>query len=312
MRNDILKLSSEDLLGLALKSVSAAALHGAAIQLSPRRSTENLKGLRDAADKAEKDFQKGISALVPLRTAFKQARTDARMHLTACRDVLKRQCGSQYCQAWNEAGWKGSLAIPRSLNGMLSTVSALEQYFKDHADHGVAQLGVTSAQSKAVFDALDGAKNAASNQEVTNKGLHAARDAAFEALRNGLRGLCNELSELIGDEDARWKAFGLNAPGEPSVPPAPTEVAVENDIPCQLVVTCAAVPFADYYRFFTQPAGSNAEPQPVGSSGEPVLVIEGLAPGASWKILVSAVNTAGSEGPRSDAVATTVLAAEAA
>ncbi len=99
-----------------------------------------------------------------------------------------------------------------------------------------------------------------------------------------------------------------HTPGEPSAPPAPTEVSVENDIPGQLVVTCAVVPFADYYRFFTQPAGNNAEPQLAGSSGEPVFVIEELASGTSWKILVSAVNTAGAEGPRSEAVATTVLA----
>jgi hypothetical protein len=87
------------------------------------------------------------------------------------------------------------------------------------------------------------------NQEVANKRLHAARDKAFESLRKWLRGLCHELNELIGDDDARWKAFGLNAPGEPHTPPAPTEVTVENDIPGQLVVMCAGVPFADYYRF---------------------------------------------------------------
>ena len=150
MRNDILKLSAEDLLGLALKAAGAAALYGADIQLSPRRSEGNLKALRQAADKSEKDFQKGISALVPLRKAFKQARENSRQHLTICRDRLKKHCGSQYCQAWNEAGWRGSLAVPRSINGMLSTLSSLEQFFADHADLEVDKLGVTSAQSKAV------------------------------------------------------------------------------------------------------------------------------------------------------------------
>ena len=163
-----------------------------------------------------------------------------------------------------------------------------------------------------MFPARDGAKTAVGHQAVANKKLHAARDQAFETLRKGLRGLCHELSELIGDEDPRWKAFGLNAPGEPHTPPAPTEVTVENDIPGQLVVTCAAGPCADHYRVFTQPAGSNAEPQPVGSSGEPVFVIEGLAAGTAWKVFVSAVNSVGAEGPRSQPVATSVLAAEAA
>lgn len=308
MRNDILKLSSEDLLGLALKCVSAAGTYGAGIGLSARRSATALTTLRGVADKAEKDFQKGISSLVPLRTAFGQARENARQHLTSCRDRLKKHCGSQYCQAWNEAGWRGSIAIPRSLNGMLATLGSLEKFLADHPDLEVDKLGVTSAQSKTVFEALNGTKTAVSDQNVQNKQLHDARDAAFEALRKGLRGLCNELSELIGDEDARWKAFGLNAPGEPHVPPAPTEVAVENDIPGQLVVTCAAVPFASHYRIFTQPVGSNAEPQQVGSSGEPVFVLEGLAAGTGWKVFVSAVNSVGTEGPPSEAVATTVLA----
>ena len=190
---------------------------------------------------------------------------------------------------------------------MLSTLSLLEPYFKDHPDHEVEQMGATSAESKAVFAARDGAKTAVGHQAVANKKLHAARDKAFETLRKGLRGRRHELNELIGDEDARWKAFGLNAPGEPHTPPASTEVTVENDIPGQLVVPCA-----DHYRVFTQPAGSNAEPQPVGSSGEPVFVIEGLAAGTAWKVYVSAVNSVGAEGPRSQPVPTTVLAAEAA
>jgi hypothetical protein len=53
----------------------------------------------------------------------------------------------------------------------------------------------------------------------------------------------------------------------------------------RVVVTCAAVPFADHDRFFTQPVGSTEAPQPVGSNGEPVFVIEGLAAGTAWECL---------------------------
>jgi hypothetical protein len=54
------------------------------------------------------------------------------------------------------------------------------------------------------------------------------------------------------------------------------------------------------------------EPAFVGSSSEPLFVIEGLEPGAQCNVAVSAVNAAGNEGPRSTAAVASVVARAAA
>jgi hypothetical protein len=62
------------------------------------------------------------------------------------------------------------------------------------------------------------------------------------------------------------------------------------------------------HRFFVQKAGTTGEPATVGSSSEPLFVIERLEAGARYHVFVSAVNLAGNEGPRSKAVSAEVIA----
>jgi hypothetical protein len=122
---------------------------------------------------------------------------------------------------------------------------------------------------------------------------------AFKALRVRLRGLADELKQLIGRDDIRWRAFGLNIPAEPAVPPQPESLEVINDTPLQLLVRCEPVPYADRYRWWKKAHMSPADPEAVGTSDLPMFVIENLNGGTHWDIFVSAVNSSGTEGPLS-------------
>ena len=123
--------------------------------------------------------------------------------------------------------------------------------------------------------------------------------------------MIGELTQLIGKEDRRWHSFGFNIPDEPETPGRPENVVVTALPDQQVQAECDSVSFAEYYRFWIQPQGAT-EPQDAGSSREPSLKLENVAPGTRLKVFVSAVNKAGHEGPRSEPAEITVVRLTAA
>ena len=47
---------------------------------------------------------------------------------------------------------------------------------------------------------------------------NSGKTSAMKALRKRVRGLINELEEILADDDPRWETFGLNIPANPSAP----------------------------------------------------------------------------------------------
>jgi hypothetical protein len=264
-----------------------------------------------AAQVAETDYQTAVTAIVPLQQAYVAAIDAAYTFAQRAKDVLKPHCGNRHCDLWKAAGFVSHLAIPKSWNGLRVLLGSLAAYFTANAAKEVAALQVTAARAGELIAALDGTRTAVTGARQSATDKHALRDAAFAALQVRLRGLADELKQLIGREDARWRAFGLNVPAEPAVPPQPEGLEVINDTPLQLLVRCEPVAYAQRYRWWKKPATSSAEPEAVGTSGLPMFVIEGLAGGTHWDIYVSAVNSAGTEGPLSESKPGDVIAAAA-
>ena len=190
----------------------------------------------------------------------------------------------------------------------LSRNASLAAYFSANPAREVAPLQVTAARAGELIASLDGTRTAVTGGRQAVASKREARDAAFTDLRVRLRGLADEVKQLIGRDDARWRAFGLKVPAEPAVPPQPEDLEVINDTPLQLLVRCEPVPYADRYRWWKKPVTSSGEPEAVGSSGLPMFVIDGLAGGTHWDIYVSAVNSSGTEGPLSQPVEGDVIA----
>jgi hypothetical protein len=105
------------------------------------------------------------------------------------------------------------------------------------------------------------------------------QDEALVVLRERLRGVIGELKQLLPDGDRRWKRFGFNLPAEPETPAQPVHVQVDNAAPGKLLVTCATVAFTERYRCYAANVGTALEPAPVGSSNEPLFVVESLEAG---------------------------------
>ena len=171
---------------------------------------------------------------------------------------------------------------------------------------------MTAARAEELYHGLKAAKLAQDNQDTLIGEKQQEQDAALEGLRDRLRGVIGELKQLLSEDDQRWRRFGFNIPAEPETPGQPEQAQVDNSAPGKLLVTCAPVPFAERYRCYAARVSSTLEPAPVGSSNEPLFVVETLEAGGRYNVLVSAVNSSGNEGLRSEVIVAEVRARAAA
>jgi hypothetical protein len=163
------------------------------------------------------------------------------------------------------------------------------------------KMAVTAKRAGDLYEAMKEAATGVKDADSAYGEALGLRDKAQDDLRQAMLNLAGELELSLSSSDPRWKQFGLDIPDAPSTPAVPENVTVNADIPGKLLVTCPAVPIANYYRFFKQ-ARTDAEPVFVGRAYEPTFVVEGLAPSVSVKVFVSAVSAAGRESALSQPV----------
>ncbi|MFN7142032.1 MAG: hypothetical protein ACK4UN_22150, partial [Limisphaerales bacterium] len=60
---------------------------------------------------------------------------EARSLCFSARDVLKTYLGKQYSTAWIQAGFVGSIAVPRKVDKVLIQLLALKVYFTENTGH---------------------------------------------------------------------------------------------------------------------------------------------------------------------------------
>ncbi len=298
MRNDVFNLTVTELFGLALRAHFGAS-SSPEINLVQNTAANVLADL-NGAQQSEAGYQAAVSALGSRNDAVATAVDTTYVFCQRARDVLKTQCGNQYCLAWNGTGFVGSLEVPTGQDELRVLLGSLQAHFTANPGHQNAPLNVTTVRVGELIMNLDTARNGVTAQKALIESKRVTRDEAVTALRVRLRGLADELKQLIGRKDRRWRVFGFNIPAEPETPVRPREVVVSNGAAGQLVAQCEPVAYADRYRFWTQEHGSLAEPSLAGSSDEPFFIIDGLPPGSFWNVSVSAVNSNGAEGPRSE------------
>lgn len=125
----------------------------------------------------------------------------------------------------------------------------------------------------------------------TQKTKGDANDAAYTGLAIAMRTVIDVLGKVLGADDPRWLAFGLNMPGANVTPSQPINVTATVDaFGSTILVTCDAVALATRYRARMLRVGVEAEYQLVASGIEPMLSIGGVLAGQTVKIVVQAVN----------------------
>ena len=309
MQNNIANLSIADLLKLGNKCATTALAIGQDVGLAQNK-----------AEKIDADYSlaKACFLAVQAESANRVAKADALGGLLAttrtwcfrAKDTLKPYLGESHNVLYRPTGFVSSLRVPEDYDGLFALADTLQKYFVKHPEqtNPAPKVNVTAARAGELRDALKAASLALENHDELIGDKQEEQDTALEALRDRLRGVINELKQVLPEDDRRWKRFGFNIPAEPETPAQPEQVQVNNALPGRLVMTCPPVSFAERFRYYFAKVGTTGEPELAGSSTEPLFVFEGLEAGARYNLFMAAVNASGNEGLKSKVLVAEVLA----
>lgn len=213
--------------------------------------------------------------------------------------ILKNFLGTSWSESWEPAGFRqGTISAPTVMAARQTLLADLRDYFTGHAAQEVVALNVTAAQAGTLFTALSTARAAVNNALADVGDKKVARDTTVLTLYRRMRGLADELGQLLDDNDPRWPAFGLVAPGASETPDSPDSlIAVIGTEPGTVHVDWADVPRALRYRVFKQIVGTDADFVAVATVNDSDATLSGLPSGATVRIRVTAVNDAGESSP---------------
>lgn len=270
-----------------------------------------IGGDRESLLIGQANYQTSLGLLPGRYIVLKEARDAAYLYCGQARNVLEFFLGKKHNSAWRPTGFISSLEVPTSESGLVTLLTALASYFTANPARQNEELNVTTERTEAVLETLGEARQAVDAQMANCVEERMLRDAAAQTMRKRIRGLCQELSQRISPLDPRWRDFGLNMPGAPSVPAVPQDVMVTPLGGARLQVLCSESARATNYRFYYQRPILDPEPILAGGWSEPLFIIDGLQPGQNYLIYVSSVNS-GAESELSDPVSATVQLAAAA
>jgi len=254
-------------------------------------------GIRtDLADLVAKKnaYDSAVSARVPLASALTVARSNARAYLTLARDIFKTFLGSKPSSAWEAAGWPNdSIAVPATSERILPLLKSVELYLTANPARENATLNLTKTRASDLHAVLSDGRSAVNNQDNLIAAGKTARDASEDELRKRLRGLIDELSQLLDEMDPRWLSFGLKRPGAPDSPDAVENTRATALGGGKVRVQCDPAPRAEYYQVWIQVVGVDADFRLADSPAEPDKILEGFTAGVTVKTEMRAVNETG-------------------
>ena len=274
-----------------MQNAHSMATHSAAAGIG-QNTEAKLRADLMAARTGQSNYETARQAKRDTVAAQNIADSNAKSFILSAVGVLKNFLGTTWSEGWEPAGFRqGSLAVS-------SVMADLRDYLAGHAAQEVAALNVTSAQAGTLFTALSTARSAVNNalSEVADK--KAARDGTVRSLNRRMRGLVDELGQLLADTDPRWAAFGLLAPGASETPDSPDGIVlVAGAEPGSILVDWADVPRASRYRVFKQVMGTDANFLPAATVNDSDATLTGFTTGATVRIQITAVNDAGESQP---------------
>lgn len=183
--------------------------------------------------------------------------------------------------------------MPATSELLLPLLQSVELYLTANPARENAPLNLTAARAAALHTALADARSATNQQGQAERAAREARDASADKLRKRLRGLIDELGQLLAPLDARWLAFGLKRPGAPESPDAVTGTRATPLGGGKLRVQCDPAPRAEYYQVWIQIVNTDAEFRLAESPAEPDKILESLAAGATLHVKMRAINETG-------------------
>lgn len=259
------------------------------------------------ASLSQSEFDVGMkkAATSTAYTALEAADDAGREVLTACKLRLAQKLGQRWSAAWEPTGFPSqSTAIPSTRDERFTLLDSLRIYFTNVPANESAETGATAAACLAAWTLLSDKRQAVANAESAQTTSFANRTAAEDALRKRVRGLINELGDLIADDDVRWEDFGLNIPANPSAPVAVASVVVVPASGSRLEVTWPYAVRAVRYIVQQLVVGVDTEFHTTANTKDLIAMLKGFTAGQVVKVRVISANDGGEAGPSPEGQAT--------
>lgn len=278
--------------GAAAVVKAAATTHGDGIPLL-QNTAGNIGMDADTLTTACNNHESGKVVLASYRSVLATMVFTIRAFLTLGRDILKPLLGGEYTQAYDVLGLIGSIMIPNTTEELLVVLEAFKAYFTAHPEQEDPLHHITAARCQVLYDQLLMAQNNVNTQVAAVDDLMDARDVAAEKMRKRIRGVIDEMAQLISPLDARWVAFGFNKPGATERPDIVMGLMATLIGPVTAALKWNASARAEYYRVWMKVHGTDGEYLAMGSPVDLDFTLENLPAGTTVDIVVSAVNNGG-------------------
>lgn len=239
------------------------------------------------------------AAVAAVRAADAQAVT----FITAAKKHLSNFLGSTWSEAWVPVGYNNAtLEMPDDEDQRFDLLKALRSFLNLNPNMTVSTalltINVSAADSRIA--ALTAARSTRENCFADVQAKRAGRDAVEVLLRKCMTGLVGELEGLLPPLDARWAAFGLNAPGGPTRPDKPTGLVITGGSTGFNFLDWNDAARADSYNVLFRAAGET-EWTVLLNVLDSDAQVPALAPGDSGEYAIVPINAAG-QGPQSDPI----------
>lgn len=281
------------LTALAEDAADGANTHEVAVGLKQNKEADIRFDLTDLLPKIA-THAAAVGAKPALSAAVRTADSNGKAFIATARDVLAPSLGGQWSQAWEPTGFPNqSLGVPRTQPERQSLLAALRDYFTANPTQENAPLSITAALGGTRFTALSNARSGF-NQGVTLIGqTKVIRDVAVTKLTKRLRGLIDELTQLLANDDPRWYAFGFNPPAAPETPDQVEGLVATPGTAGNAFADWDDTPRALRYHVEIQIVGVDANFRRVATVTESDATITGLPSGSTVRVRIIAVNDAG-------------------
>jgi hypothetical protein len=158
-----------------------------------------------------------------------------------------------------------------------------------------------------VREALVAAMGTVDRCKSDTRNKKGARAQAKQGLKKRLRGLINELGQLIPENDPRWSAFGFDTPADTQAPDAVQGLVLEGFAAGRVRGEWQESSRAERYWVEIFVVGQDQEFRRVDTVQDSDVELS-LTPGAQVKVRIIAVNEAGPRTPSAEAEITVPLA----
>jgi hypothetical protein len=235
-------------------------------------------------------------------TALQTADDAGFVTLTNCKLRLAQKLGQRWSAAWEPTGFPNrSTAVPTTMDPRFTLLDKLKLYFTGVPAHESAEMGATAATCEAAWEVLSTARQGVADAEKAQTDALDARTDAEDGLRRRVRGLIDELGNLIKDDDSRYEGFGLNIPANPSAPESVASVIAAALGNGRFTATWPYATRAIRFRVETFIVGVDTEWQSKGSFKDLEAILKGFTAGQTVKVRIVAGNDGGDAAPSPEA-----------